>query len=232
MSIEQPRKKGNEGEEGDSYEGLRQRIEKLMEENEGLKQTIEHLTHQLHIDALTGLYTRAYFEEEVQQTLAVIRGEVEHKRRDEVPPQRISIAFCDLDDFKKINDTFGHAAGDAVLQEVATALRENVRGSDIVSRFGGEEIVIAFASATEEEAVAKADALREKVAALSFPDYPDLQVSISVGVASSDAPGLEPEFRQLVEAADAAVYGAKEAGKNRVVPYSVHEEAAESGSGS
>ncbi len=164
----------------------------------------ERLSHDALHDALTGLPNRVMFQDRLARVLESAR------RRAGLA----AVLFIDLDDFKIINDTRGHAAGDAVLQEVARRLEASVRAEDTVSRFGGDEFGIVLASlahARDVEAVAA-----KVIEALGVPLHFDgsaLQVSASVGAA------LFPEHgdntADLVAHADAAMYAAKHAGKNR-----------------
>jgi diguanylate cyclase (GGDEF)-like protein len=123
--------------------------------------------------------------------------------------------ICDLDDFKRVNDTFSHAVGDAVLRAVAGILRQHVRQSDVVARFGGEEFVVLFPATTLEQAVAAS----EKVCALVREHpwaelHPGLAVTISAGVAEA---GAHPTHEKLLSEADARLYQAKRRGKDCVV---------------
>jgi diguanylate cyclase (GGDEF)-like protein len=125
----------------------------------------------------------------------------------------VAIALVDLDHFKAINDDFGHQAGDATLRGVARALRSELRDADHVGRLGGEEFLAILPDAGPEEAVAAAERIRERIAAM--PRKVDRQVTASLGVATMprDATGVVA----LMAAADRALYAAKEAGRDRVV---------------
>lgn len=157
-------------------------------------------------DGLTELYNHRYFQEQMQQLTS-------HAKRYEVP---LSLIIIDIDFFKKFNDTFGHQSGDAVLRQVAFALKKNVRASDIVCRYGGEEMSIILPNTKYEEAVAIANKLctivSEKKCKLS--NNRESNVTISLGVATFGTDGTDPA--KIIEAADKRLYNAKENGRNRV----------------
>ncbi|AHH93909.1 GGDEF domain-containing protein [Kutzneria albida] len=141
---------------------------------------------------------------------------------------QVGVLMVDLDHFKRINDTYGHLAGDAVLRSVATAVKAQVRAGDAVGRFGGEEFVVLLPGADERGAIATAERIRATVSALSVPT-PVEHISItglscSIGVAVLPTTGTSME--QLLLAADTAVYRAKRTGRNRVVASSGHPRAA------
>ncbi|MCO7223177.1 diguanylate cyclase [Pleionea sp. CnH1-48] len=153
-------------------------------------------------DQLTGLYNRYYLEEASSKIWA-------EAARHQLP---ISLLILDLDLFKNINDTHGHAVGDCVLKELAHLLNEQTRSEDIVARIGGEEFLILFNRCHIDEAKARAHSIRQQVADLNPHSIP---VTVSIGVAElclSDG-----AFEVLFERADKAVYQAKENGRNCVV---------------
>jgi diguanylate cyclase (GGDEF)-like protein/PAS domain S-box-containing protein len=162
----------------------------------------EELRHQAFHDALTGLANRALFEEHLVQALA--RARRHH--------QPAAVLFLDLDDFKTINDSLGHEAGDELLRAVAIRIASTVRAEDTAARLGGDEFAV-LADASEDEDDARTIATR-LLAALAEPFEiagRELRVSASVGLAWSDGSiGL----RDLMRDADTAMYAAKEAGKN------------------
>ena len=126
----------------------------------------------------------------------------------------VGVAMLDVDDFKAINDTFGHTTGDQVLQAVAGALRAEVREIDVLARYGGEEFALLLPDTTVEGAWELAERLRVALASRDFGDGTTgpRRVTASVGVAS----GTRTALGELVDAADRALYRAKSAGKNRV----------------
>ncbi len=157
-------------------------------------------------DGLTELYNHRYFQEQMQ-------NQVSHSKRYGVP---LSLIIIDIDFFKKFNDTYGHQSGDAVLRQVAFALKKNVRATDIVCRYGGEEMSIILPNTKYEEAVGIANKLctivSEKKCKLA--NGKDSNVTISLGVSTYGADGETPAI--IIESADKRLYHAKENGRNRV----------------
>ncbi|MGD8765900.1 MAG: diguanylate cyclase [Desulfobacteraceae bacterium] len=156
-------------------------------------------------DSLTGLYVRRYF-------LAKLQEEI---RRAERYNKVISIVMADLDRFKNINDTYGHDAGDKVLQTIGKFLQNNIREVDILARYGGEEFVMMIPEADQEAAYALSERLRAKFSQIKFDNLP--QITISLGIATYPFDGTE--LGDLIKKADAAMYAAKQAGRNKVVKY-------------
>ncbi len=158
-------------------------------------------------DGLTGIHNRRWLDETLHRMV----------RRHERNAGHLSLSLIDIDHFKSFNDRYGHAAGDHVLTVVATTLAANLRPTDLVARFGGEEFVIIFPDTDLEMAVRAADRVREAVAAeeLAMPDGTALpRVTISMGVTQL-APGQT--VPDLLKTADFAMYRAKQTGRNRVV---------------
>jgi diguanylate cyclase (GGDEF)-like protein len=159
-------------------------------------------------DPMTGLNNRRFLEEFVDTLVASVQ------RRQ----TRLSILMLDLDYFKMVNDTYGHDAGDTVLKALAKALRQSVRTSDLVIRYGGEEFLIILHDADADAATAIAETIRQRVADLKIPiGTTTLQKTISIGV--SEYPKDSETFWQAVKFADVALYRAKETGRNRVVRF-------------
>jgi diguanylate cyclase (GGDEF)-like protein len=160
-------------------------------------------------DYLTGLYNRKFFMERFSEELA-------WASRYNEP---LSFIILDIDHFKKINDTYGHSSGDEVLRQLACTLSGLLRAHDVFARYGGEEFVALLSNTTNEDACAIADKLRAGVEADDFRcegNKVKLPVTISLGVSTSvDPSDLSAEF--LINQADAALYQAKAAGRNRVV---------------
>jgi len=161
------------------------------------------------LDDLTGLFSRRHF---------TLWFETEIRRaRNYLTP--LSIFLFDIDHFKKVNDTYGHHAGDLVLRKVAEVARKNTRSSNLVSRYGGEEFTVVMTSANKEQALSYANILREKVAATGtkIPGLDkSLRVTISGGVATF--PGDGETTSELLKAADQALYRAKSDGRNKIFP--------------
>jgi diguanylate cyclase (GGDEF)-like protein len=157
-------------------------------------------------DALTGLINRRQFNHQLD-------AEIARAKRYRKP---LSLALFDIDDFKKINDFYGHPTGDRILRELGAMLIQNVRESDIPARYGGEEFAFILPETGQIDAYELLERLRAMVERTVFclPDNP-MTITISVGVAQLDhdhAKGYE-----IIEKADAALYEAKKQGKNRVV---------------
>jgi diguanylate cyclase (GGDEF)-like protein/PAS domain S-box-containing protein len=156
------------------------------------------------LDALTGLYNRAFFLEALDQIL----------QRHRAARGTLAVLYMDIDRFKQINDTYGHAAGDSVLRQFATHIKGAVRHADIVSRFGGDEFCVVLENIKDEsEALAAAEKML-KIADLPLNvEQMQLHISVSIGVACATLPDMSAE--SLVRSADAALYKAKRAGRNR-----------------
>ncbi len=171
-------------------------------ENVRLNQKLQQL---VITDSLTGLYNVRYFNER----LAV---EMEQSRRKTQP---LSLAILDLDNFKQVNDTYGHQTGDEVLRQIGRLLGGNLRKPDLAARYGGEEFVIVLPQTAKETAYAVVEKLRRKTAGMRIAGHPEIRISFSAGVAACpDDAGTE---EALVRAADGAAYQAKEKGKNRTI---------------
>jgi diguanylate cyclase (GGDEF)-like protein len=127
----------------------------------------------------------------------------------------IALLFIDLDHFKEINDSFGHAAGDACLKKIIGPIQSELRQSDVIGRYGGEEFVVILSSADIAAAHPIAERIRNRVADVRVEGFgPSINLTCSIGVATSDTLGVWGEH--LIAQADAAVYAAKRSGRNRV----------------
>ncbi len=157
-------------------------------------------------DGLTNVYNRRYLEQRLLE-------EVAYSKRYDKP---LSVVLLDIDFFKKLNDTFGHQAGDYVLKVVSRLLSEALREYDIVARYGGEEFAVVLPTTPKLKAASIAERLRTSIAESKFV-YKDKAMSctISLGVACFPQDGKSPEA--LIAAADKALYRAKEQGRNQVV---------------
>jgi len=133
----------------------------------------------------------------------------------------LSIIFVDIDDFKKVNDSFGHSVGDFVLKRVSSLLSKNLRCMDMVGRLGGEEFAIVLIGASEEESYRKAEEIRKRIQEENFEiNSFKIKVTASLGVASLKNTNSH-DFRDLIDLADKAMYEAKtKRGKNNTVKYS------------
>jgi diguanylate cyclase (GGDEF)-like protein len=167
----------------------------------------EALRSQAIRDPLTNLYNRRYLEEMMErETRRAVRSE-----------QGLGVLMLDLDHFKQFNDTFGHDAGDSVLCATASFLLKSVRAEDVVCRFGGEEFVIILPAADLNVTQARAERIRSRLRELSVIHQGKSLgvITASVGVAELPQHGTSP--RELLEAADAALYRAKREGRDRVM---------------
>ncbi len=155
-------------------------------------------------DALTGLPNRRYFDEYL--------GLLARRRRAD---DRVGVLMIDIDRFKRLNDTYGHAVGDHVLREVAQAIAGAVREGDVPARFGGEEFVVLLRNPGSRVAIEVGERVRRAVADLDLRRFGVAKVSVSVGVAVADQP--ETELDEVIDEADRALYRAKQGGRDRVV---------------
>lgn len=159
-------------------------------------------------DGLTGIHNRKYLEERLTTELAYAA------RHQSI----VSVIIIDVDFFKKVNDTYGHLAGDAVLKQVASIFGKGLRPEDVVARYGGEEFVIVLRGTPLLDAATAAERLRREVEATSIVfEGTTIRVTSSAGVACSAELGPSPEKAALLGAADARLYAAKTGGRNRVV---------------
>ncbi|MBR1942587.1 diguanylate cyclase [bacterium] len=166
----------------------------------------EHQYKLATTDGLTELYNHRYFQDQMRRQIA------QSQRYN----NEFSMIIVDIDHFKSFNDTYGHQAGDAVLRQVAQTLKTNSRSTDIVCRYGGEEMSIILTNTGKEEAIIKAknvcDAVAQRIFKLSATQT--VHVTISVGVSTFPEDGETPQ--QIIEIADQGLYYAKEHGRNQV----------------
>lgn len=179
-------------------------------EEQQLQRTNQELERLSRTDGLTGLYNRRTWEE-------MLRSEFRRHQRTRHPG---ALVMFDIDHFKCINDTYGHPAGDAVLQRVADVVRETKRETDIAGRYGGEEFAIILLDTDEKGAMHFAERLRQAVAAATVQaDGNEVKFTISLGVAGiGHAEGAT--YSHWLQAVDRALYRSKESGRNRTTVYS------------
>lgn len=160
-------------------------------------------------DALTGLANRNKFKEFLAEQIA-------NAKRSKQP---LSLLLMDIDHFKKINDTYGHPAGDAVLKQLAEILKAESREGDLPARYGGEEFLVVLVNTPRKDATRAAERMRKAVEKTAFvlPDGRSIRVTLSIGAATF--PDDTSREDQLAEKADQALYGAKAGGRNRVQQY-------------
>jgi diguanylate cyclase (GGDEF)-like protein len=159
------------------------------------------LTRLAVTDPLTGLWNRRHTSELLSADLAQA-----HRHG-----QALTALMIDVDNFKSINDTHGHQTGDRVLVEIATRLREQIRSTDVVGRWGGEEFVVLLRYCGLRDAMATAEKLRQRIAEVPF----DTLFSVSVSIGAAELQDTD-DLASWIERADAALYAAKRAGRNTV----------------
>lgn len=191
--------------ESDLVKALTQRLSELEKETEVLRERVQKERMQALMDPLTGIANRLGYMEHMNQEYA-------RWKRFKHP---LSLVVWDVDHFKRINDSYGHAAGDKALKALAKLISSKVRETDFVARFGGEEFVVIMPGADLKSAESVADKLRASVEGLSFHFKGEpVSISVSCGVAQfKQGETIESVF----ERADKALYQAKEGGRNRVV---------------
>ena len=167
----------------------------------------ETLQQQSIRDPLTGLFNRRYLEESLNQELS----------RAQRQQHQIGVIMIDIDHFKKFNDTYGHDAGDYVLQTVGTLLKKYVRGSDIACRYGGEEMILILPDSTIESASVRAEEIREAIAQISLSHNSQLLGSLTASLGVASFPQHGATGSAVMQSADAALYRAKAAGRNQVL---------------
>ncbi len=186
----------------------------LLEENGRLKRRVADLLLVSRVDALTGLYNRAFLLQQLKEQISLHR----------VRGRAIGLAVVDIDHFKKINDTYGHQAGDAALKMIAATLKDTMRASDLVGRYGGEEFVVVLEDANPEGLAIVGERIRSKIEeAIFIFEGQQIPVTASVGLAEGLVKGSEEEFgSQLFALADSAMYRAKNSGRNCFILETMH----------
>ena len=168
---------------------------------------VNNVLHGLAIrDGLTNLFNHRYINEVLDKAI----------KKATVEESDVSLIFADVDNFKVFNDEHGHHNGDEILREISSLMRENVRKKDIVARWGGEEFVIVSPDTSDDTAAQLADSLRTTIAGHTFmrnTPQSNAQITISAGVASLQ---IHRTKEALIEAADSALYEAKDGGRNQV----------------
>jgi two-component system cell cycle response regulator len=165
---------------------------------------VDRVKQLAYLDGLTGIFNRRFFELRIAE-------EIERARRFGAG---MAVIMVDIDQFKRLNDEFGHLLGDEVLRQVSSVFHQQLRKIDVVCRFGGEEFAILLSQTNPQHAFGVAEKLRRLVETWQFPGVPR-PVTISAGAASYPDHGTTRD--ELVKAADAGLYAAKQAGRNRVL---------------
>ncbi len=164
---------------------------------------VERVKQLAYLDGLTGIFNRRFFELRIME-------EIERARRFGTG---MAVIMADIDQFKKLNDEFGHLLGDEVLRQVSSLFHQQVRKIDVVCRYGGEEFAILLTQTNAAQAIAVGEKLRKLVEGYQFPGVPRT-VTISAGVAAFPTHGRTRD--EMIRAADNGLYAAKQAGRNRV----------------
>lgn len=183
--------------------------ERILMLEDSLRQTRDQLEHQALHDNLTGLMNRRAIYKYIQL-------ELEKARR---APAPFSIIFLDIDDFKKVNDRFGHMTGDTLLKALADVLRSRCRPYDGLGRWAGDEFIVALPNTTSENAVKVANRILDSAQQVQVvpSGAEDFRFGISAGIATvASIPAADMLLEQLIQCADEALYRAKNAGKNRI----------------
>jgi len=187
---------------GDRY--LRQRIESLEHENIELRKTQKEMREFAEHDGLTGVWNHRMIVQRLRQ-------EVDRSQRENVP---LSVIMMDLDNFKDVNDSFGHMAGDIVLMEIGSTLQSLIRSYDWVGRYGGEEFLVILPGSNFVSTRRRAEQFRTSIeSAYAMFGEKEIRITASFGTAS----GFPSTCEAMIEAADAALYRAKNNGRNCVI---------------
>jgi diguanylate cyclase (GGDEF)-like protein len=183
-------------------------VERFRDTSDKLKDGLaraRHFQKRSEIDALTGIYNRSWCNE-------VFPHQIDLCERLNQP---VNLAMLDMDHFKRVNDEYGHPAGDAVLRQAATLIREQLRATDLIARFGGEEFIVMLPCTTTDESLDRLNAVRRHIEQTPFdlPDGQSIRCTVSIGVATWQ---LGQDLNALVSLADNALYQAKHKGRNQV----------------
>ena len=167
-----------------------------------LRDIVKTVPEIIYLDPLTEVNNRSYLDL-LKTKLKRIRG-------------CVSILMVDIDNFKNVNDNYGHTIGDKVLKRIAQTLRKNIKITDEVIRYGGEEFLIIAYRCGLEDGKKLGERLRKKIEKIKFKDIPGLRITVSIGITFYEP---KKEFLEAVEEADKAMYQAKKLGKNRISIY-------------
>jgi diguanylate cyclase (GGDEF)-like protein len=172
-------------------------------------EALENLSEQAIRDPLTGIFNRRYMDK-------ILQDEISRSREN---GSMLGIIMADVDHFKRVNDVYGHQAGDLVLQSIAKLFKQCVRAVDIVCRYGGEEFVIIMPGVTLSTLSKSAEEIRFRCQAMCMTyKEQEIRVTLSMGLAAYPKHGLQMD--ELLIRADQSMYSAKQQGRNRVILYS------------
>ena len=175
------------------------RVKELQDDLRARNAELDHIARS---DPLTGLANRRHLNEQfAAQTASAERHHHE-----------LSVAVIDIDNFKLVNDTYGHSAGDIVLREVARRIASTARGEDVVGRWGGEEFIVILPHCGVDDAAIVSERIRQAVEATPIPAEDGISITVTVSIGCAGGAG-----DRVIERADAALYAAKNAGRNRTV---------------
>jgi diguanylate cyclase (GGDEF)-like protein len=171
-----------------------------------LEQNLKLMTQQ---DSLTGIYNRRFLDRRLEE-------EFKRFRRS---GRRFSLLMIDIDNFKMVNDNYGHQFGDQVLKVIARCCSDEVRGSDIVARFGGEEFAVALMDSSAGGAVSFAERLRKSIESCKVTTDTGTSINVTVSIGVDEVSEKRNSWQEILGCADAALYDSKKRGKNRVTLY-------------
>lgn len=188
---------------------MKEEFEELLNQFVTMKRNEENQLKELSItDCLTSLYNHRYFHESIQTKIA--KGS-----------QAIHILFCDIDNFKMINDLYGHVVGDLVLKEVASEIRSIIKQDGSVYRYGGEEFVVLLENCTLDLATQIAEKMRLKVSSSKVLNNYNREASITISIGIASYPEHTGDLEDLLNMADKAMYDAKTNGRNQCKIYRI-----------
>jgi diguanylate cyclase (GGDEF)-like protein len=192
-------------------------LETMRETVAGLLRERDDMAQAAMTDALTGLYNRRYARVELARLLSQSRRAAERgggRRAKSAPPY--TVLMVDIDHFKRINDTYGHATGDRVLAAIAETMRQTCRESDTIVRWGGEEFLIICHNTTQGEALELANRLCLTIEISNIGLEWEMPWPLTASVGVSQPSSLDESYEVVIKRADDALYAAKGAGRNRV----------------
>jgi diguanylate cyclase len=184
---------------------LRNKVTRMEKDTSSLRSLLQERLAQAMTDSLTDLPNRTSYQERIIPLCKIMQEQ----------QSPLCLAVCDIDHFKRVNDTWGHLAGDKVLRLVPKQIRAVLLKDDMIFRYGGEEFVIVFPNTTSEQAAERAEAIRQAVEKTPFNMQGEpVSVSVSIGIAQL---GMQEDSESLFSRADKQLYLAKEAGRNRIL---------------
>jgi diguanylate cyclase (GGDEF)-like protein len=187
--------------------------QKVMNRTSQLKKAKDKLGKLSITDGLSGLYNYRYLIHSLDSEL---KRAIRYHRT-------LALLLMDIDYFKSLNDTNGHLCGDYVIKTVAKLLKSSVRATDVVARYGGDELAVMLIETNPKNALEIAEKLKQEIGSHIFQwQTKELSVNVSIGLATAPAPGIQ-QVSHLIEAADRALYQAKRSGRNTVVVFGQEE---------